>query len=126
MDYYIVCVYIKIIIIFVQSKHQPMCLHSFDLNNDGVPELITGWSSGKIDVRSLETGNVIFKDTFSSHIAGIVQVTVLVLVSVAVGCPGLGMFITCSSYVCLLVSLLPIYISWLLCQLSLYVCLFIG
>ena len=66
-------------IIFVQSKHQPMCLHSFDLNNDGVPELITGWSSGKIDVRSLETGNVIFKDTFSSHIAGIVQVTVLVL-----------------------------------------------
>ena len=126
MDYYIVCVYIKIIIIFVQSKHQPMCLHSFDLNNDGVPELITGWSSGKIDVRSLETGNVIFKDTFSSHIAGIVQVTVLVLVSVAVGCPGLDMFITCSSYVCLLVSLLPIYISWLLCQLSLYVCLFIG
>lgn len=51
-----------------------MCLHSFDFNNDGVPELITGWSSGKVDVRSLETGNVIFKDTFSSHIAGIVQV----------------------------------------------------
>ena len=52
-----------------------MCLHSFDLNNDGVPELITGWSSGKVDVRSMETGNVIFKDTFSSHIAGIVQVS---------------------------------------------------
>ena len=51
-----------------------MCLHSFDLNNDGVPELITGWSSGKVDVRSMETGNVIFKDTFSSRIAGIVQV----------------------------------------------------
>ena len=58
----------------MQSKHQPMCLHSFDLNNDGVPELITGWSSGKVDVRSMETGNVIFKDTFSSHVAGIVQV----------------------------------------------------
>lgn len=61
----------------VQSKHQPMCLHSFDLNNDGVPELITGWSSGKVDVRSLETGNVIFKDTFASHVAGIVQVTLI-------------------------------------------------
>ena len=117
---------IKIIIIFVQSKHQPMCLHSFDLNNDGVPELITGWSSGKIDVRSLETGNVIFKDTFSSHIAGIVQVAVLVLVSVAVSCPGLGMFITYSLYVCLFVSLLWSYVCWLLCQLSLYVCLFVG
>lgn len=56
-----------------------MCQHSFDLNNDGVPELITGWSSGKVDVRSLETGNIIYKDTFSSHIAGIVQVTRIVL-----------------------------------------------
>lgn len=92
---------IRITIIFVQSKHQPMCLHSFDLNNDGVPELITGWSSGKMDVRSLETGNVIFKDTFSSHVAGIVQVTVLALVSVSVSCPSLGMLLTCSSYVCL-------------------------
>ena len=110
-----------------------MCLHSFDLNNDGVPELITGWSSGKIDVRSLETGNVIFKDTFSSHIAGIVQVTVLVLarayraawwvwLSVALVC----MFISCFLYVCLFVSLLRIYVCPSLCQLSLYVYLFVG
>ena len=57
-----------------QSKNQPICLHSFDLNNDGVPEVITGWSNGRMDVRSPETGNVIYKDTFSSHIAGLVQV----------------------------------------------------
>ena len=29
---------------------QPICMHSFDLNSDGVPELVTGWSSGKINV----------------------------------------------------------------------------
>ena len=58
-----------------QSKNQPICLHSFDLDSDGVPELITGWSSGKLDVRNSRTGEVIFKDSFSSHIAGIVQVS---------------------------------------------------
>lgn len=56
-----------------KSKSQPMCLHTFDMNSDGVPELVTGWSNGKIDIRSLQTGNIIFKDVFSSHIAGIVQ-----------------------------------------------------
>lgn len=59
----------------MQSKNQPICMHSFDINNDGVPELIVGWSSGKLDIRNSQTGEVIFKDTFSSHIAGIVQVT---------------------------------------------------
>ncbi len=39
-----------------------------------MPEVITGWSSGKVDVRSSQTGNVIYKDTFSSTVAGIVQV----------------------------------------------------
>ena len=59
---------------FVQSKNQPICLHSYDANEDGVPELVTGWSNGKIDVRDSRSGEVIFKDIFSSHIAGIVQV----------------------------------------------------
>ncbi len=62
-----------------QSKNQPVCLHAFDLNGDGVPELVTGWSSGKVDVRSSITGEVIFKDSFSSHVAGIVQVSFLTL-----------------------------------------------
>lgn len=60
-----------------QSKNQPICLHSFDVNNDGVPEVITGWSNGKVDVRSSQTGNVIFKDTLPSPIAGIVQVLII-------------------------------------------------
>ncbi|XP_015762141.1 PREDICTED: uncharacterized protein LOC107341253 [Acropora digitifera] len=29
------------------SKNQAMSIHNFDLDSDGVPELITGWSNGK-------------------------------------------------------------------------------
>lgn len=50
-----------------------MSIHAFDLNADGVVELITGWSNGKIDARSDRTGEVIFKDNFSSSVAGLVE-----------------------------------------------------
>lgn len=50
-----------------------MSIHAFDLNSDGVCELITGWSNGKVDARSDRTGEVIFKDNFSSAIAGVVE-----------------------------------------------------
>jgi len=43
------------------------CVCSYDLSNDGVPELITGWSNGKIDARTDRT-----EDTFAAAIAGIV------------------------------------------------------
>ena len=48
------------------------CICSYDLNHDGVPELITGWTNGKIDARSDRTGEVIYKDSFSNAVAGIV------------------------------------------------------
>uniref|UniRef100_A0A4W3H9J9 Bardet-Biedl syndrome 2 protein homolog n=1 Tax=Callorhinchus milii TaxID=7868 RepID=A0A4W3H9J9_CALMI len=57
----------------IKSKNHAMSIHAFDLNSDGVPELITGWSNGKIDARSDRTGEVIFKDNFPTSIAGIVQ-----------------------------------------------------
>ncbi|ETE64406.1 Bardet-Biedl syndrome 2 protein-like protein, partial [Ophiophagus hannah] len=57
----------------IKSKNQAMCIDAFDINSDGVCELITGWSSGKIDARSDRTGEVIFKDNFASSVAGIVQ-----------------------------------------------------
>uniref|UniRef100_A0A8C9U5X3 BBSome complex member BBS2 n=1 Tax=Scleropages formosus TaxID=113540 RepID=A0A8C9U5X3_SCLFO len=57
----------------IKSKNHAMSIHAFDLNADGVVELITGWSNGKIDARSDRTGEVIFKDNFSSSIAGVVE-----------------------------------------------------
>ena len=36
-----------------------MSIFSFDLTGDGVSELITGWTSGKVDARNEKTGEVI-------------------------------------------------------------------
>ncbi|KAI6661899.1 Bardet-Biedl syndrome 2 protein [Oopsacas minuta] len=55
----------------IKSKNQSLALFCYDLDNDGIEELITGWSSGKLDARNSKTGEVVFKDTFSSPIAGI-------------------------------------------------------
>lgn len=57
----------------IKSKNQAVSITSFDLDSDGVPELITGWSNGKIDARSDRTGEVIFKDNFPNAVAGVVQ-----------------------------------------------------
>ncbi|KAM8983485.1 BBSome complex member BBS2 isoform 4-T4 [Ara ararauna] len=57
----------------IKSKNQVISIHAFDLNSDGVSELITGWSNGKVDARNDRTGEVIFKDNFASSIAGVVE-----------------------------------------------------
>lgn len=57
----------------IKSKNQAITIHSFDLDSDGVPELITGWSNGKLDARSDRTGEVVFKDNFSAAIGGILE-----------------------------------------------------
>lgn len=57
----------------IKSKNHAMSIYAFDLNADGVVELITGWSNGKIDARSERIGEVIFKDNFSASVAGVVE-----------------------------------------------------
>jgi Bardet-Biedl syndrome 2 protein len=46
---------------------------AYDLDGDGVPELVSGWESGKVEVRSDRTGEVIYTDKFKAPIADIVS-----------------------------------------------------
>ena len=42
----------------IKSKNQATSIFSFDLDGDGMKELITGWSSGKLDARNDKSGEV--------------------------------------------------------------------
>ena len=42
----------------VKSKHQLQTIAAFDLDADGVPEVISGWSNGGLSVRNCDTGQV--------------------------------------------------------------------
>ncbi|XP_042890069.1 Bardet-Biedl syndrome 2 protein homolog [Penaeus japonicus] len=57
----------------IKSKNQAIAIYSYDIDGDGVPELITGWSNGKVDARNDRSGEVVFKDNFQATVAGIVQ-----------------------------------------------------
>lgn len=45
----------------IKSKHKVVAVRAFDLNGDGSLELLTGWSSGKVDARLCSNGQVVFK-----------------------------------------------------------------
>ena len=51
-----------------------MAIESFDIDADGVSELITGWSSGKIDARNPLTGEIVFKCHMDHSVAGLTHV----------------------------------------------------
>jgi hypothetical protein len=63
----------SIVELVLQSKNRAAAIYGYDLNGDGVEELITGWSNGKIDARSSRTGEVMFKDNLNHSIAGIIE-----------------------------------------------------
>eukprot|EP00045_Choanoeca_perplexa_P013318 m.150699 g.150699 ORF g.150699 m.150699 type:complete len:743 (-) comp16318_c0_seq4:57-2285(-) len=45
-------------------------LAAFDVNLDGVPELVVGYASGGFDVRAPNTGDVLVQDKFDDPVAG--------------------------------------------------------
>lgn len=57
----------------VKSKNRVNCINCFDLDSDGVPEVIVGWENGKVEVRSDRSGEVMFKDFFQAPIANLVH-----------------------------------------------------
>ena len=62
LSYYdVVKILYLIVILFLQSKNQAVSIYSFDLDGDGVPELITGWSNGKVcsEIILLGSSNII-------------------------------------------------------------------
>ncbi|XP_012280111.1 Bardet-Biedl syndrome 2 protein homolog [Orussus abietinus] len=57
----------------VKSKHRVVAIRGFDVNGDGIAELVTGWSSGKVDARTAKTGDVIFRIQLNAGIAGVID-----------------------------------------------------
>lgn len=55
----------------VKSKSRVNCINCFDLDNDGIPELIAGWENGKVEVRNEKTGEIMCKDYFQAPIAAL-------------------------------------------------------
>ena len=57
----------------IKSKNQATAIFSFDLDGDGMKELITGWSSGKLDARNDKSGEVVFKVRVCSLLVVLLQ-----------------------------------------------------
>jgi Bardet-Biedl syndrome 2 protein len=55
----------------IKSKNDVAALAAFDANGDGQAELVTGWSSGKVDVRCVQSGQVLFKEQLKQPVAGL-------------------------------------------------------
>eukprot|EP00762_Andalucia_godoyi_P004566 ANDGO_05119.mRNA.1 Bardet-Biedl syndrome 2 protein homolog len=56
-----------------KSKSVVNSIQGFDLDGDGQPELLAGFSSGRLEVRNASNGDLVFKDTSSSAITSILK-----------------------------------------------------
>jgi Bardet-Biedl syndrome 2 protein len=57
----------------VKAKNNVTALQTYDLDLDGVKEVVSGWSNGSFNVRREHTGEIIFKDAMKSSVSGIVR-----------------------------------------------------
>lgn len=55
----------------VKTKNKVTAVQAYDLDMDGVPEIISGWDNGAFNVRREENGEVVFRQTMDAPIAGI-------------------------------------------------------
>ncbi|KAG8223824.1 hypothetical protein J437_LFUL003712 [Ladona fulva] len=57
----------------VKSKNQAVSILGYDIDGDGVEELITGWSNGKVDARNSRTGDIVFTENMKHGVAGLAK-----------------------------------------------------
>jgi len=55
-----------------KQKHKVQAIRAFDLDGDGVPELVTGLANGRLEVRNDDNGELIYKDSYGAGVAAIV------------------------------------------------------
>ena len=56
----------------VKKKHRVTAVTAYDLDGDGVLEIVTGWSNGEIEVRKDHNGKVVYREFMGSAIAGLI------------------------------------------------------
>jgi Bardet-Biedl syndrome 2 protein len=56
----------------MKSKTIPVCVDVMDINDDGALEIVSAWSGGKVEARSLVDGALVFKDQLPSACAGLI------------------------------------------------------
>lgn len=57
----------------VKTKHKVTSLIAYDLNCDGIPEVISGWSNGLLNIRNIDNGETLYKQIMPSQIASLVK-----------------------------------------------------
>jgi len=55
----------------VKSKHKPHSITAFDMDGDGVPNVISGWSNGKVEIRDQANGEVVLRDTMATSVSAV-------------------------------------------------------
>lgn len=50
---------------------------AFDIDLDGVPELVIGYANGLVEARAAATGDVVVQDKLTESVAGLCAVSVL-------------------------------------------------
>lgn len=57
----------------VKSKNHVTAFCAYDLDGDGVPEVVSGWSSGKLEVRNEHSGELLYKDNFAGAVTALLR-----------------------------------------------------
>ena len=58
----------------LKSKSTVSCIESYDIDGDGVPELVSGWTSGKLEARREANADVVYRDHFSAPLSSLTKV----------------------------------------------------